>query len=116
MTLQQAIDKGLRLAVAVFPDMERLAAEVYIMPDGVIFLDTFWSEPQGGSFRAHFHPGDVAGDGPWSVGSWIIREIDEETDPEYLVEWARWEQAKAETDATRERGAVYASDLLERQA
>ena len=105
MTLQEAIQQGLRLAVAVMPDHERLAAELYITPDGVVFLDTFWSQPDPSSFRAHFMAGTATVGPPWMVGDWVIREVDEETDPEYVTEWARWQQAKRATDGTRERGA-----------
>lgn len=114
MTLQEAIDKGARLAVAVMPDHERLAAEVYVLADGVVFLDVGWSEPYASSFRAHFQPGQVTGSGPWRVGEWTIREVDPETDDDYVREWARWERWKRETKATREKGRRYAAQVLER--
>lgn len=113
MTLQQAIDEGRILAVGVMRDMERLASEVYIVDDGVVFLDIGWSEPLPPLPRAHYMQGEITGDGPWDVGSWRIREVDPDTDPEYLEEWDRWLWFKDETGATRDNGAIYASEFLE---
>jgi hypothetical protein len=113
VTLQEAIKQGKQLAVAVARDHERQAAEIYVLPTGVAFLDIGWSEPAASSFRAHYMPGQVTGDGPWSVGGWTVREIDPETDPEYVEEWDRWQRHQAETDATRDKGATYAREILE---
>ncbi len=112
MTLQQAIDEGCRLAVGVMRDHERLAAEVYIVDDGVVFLDVGWSEPLPSMPRAHHMPGEVTGSGPWTVGNWTIREIDPETDLEYVDEWDRWIHYRSETNGTREVGATFASEFL----
>lgn len=113
MKLEQAISEGRRLAVAVMRDMERQAAEVYIVDDGVVFLDVGWSEPIPSMPRAHYMRGEIEGEGPWTVGSWTIREVDPETDPEYLEEWGRWLAFQAETGGTRKAGAAYASEFLE---
>lgn len=113
MRLEQAISEGRRLAVAVSRGFEVLAAEVYITEDGVAFLDVGWSEVMPSSFRAHYMAGEVGGAGPWTVGSWTIREVDPETDPEYVDEWDRWEEFREETNGTRERGAEYARAVLE---
>lgn len=113
MKLQEAIDQGRRLAVAVARDFEVLAAEVYIVDDGVAYLDPGWSDPMPSSFRAHHMQGEITGEGPWTVGGWRIREVDPETDPDYLEQWERWEYFKGETNATRERGAEYATAILD---
>lgn len=113
MTLDQAISEGRRLAVAVMRDHERQAAEIYIVDGGVVFLDVGWSEPLPPMPRAHYMAGEIEGEGPWRVGSWTIREVDPETDPEYLEEWGRWLAFQTETGATRTAGAAYASEFLE---
>lgn len=113
MRLQEAIDQGRRLAVAVSRGFEVLAAEVYILESGVVYLDPGWSDPMPSSFRAHYMSGEVGGTGPWTVGGWVIREVDPETDPEYIEQWQRWESFKEETNATRERGAEYAAAVLD---
>lgn len=112
MTLQEAINAGRRLAVAVSRGFEVQAAELYLVEGGLVFLDVGWSEPIPGSFRAHYMAGEVDGTGPWTVGDWRIREVDPETDPEYVEEWERWQAYKAETNGTRERGAEYATAIL----
>ena len=78
-----------------------------------MFLDVGWSEPLASMPRAHYMPGKVTGTGPWKVGDWTIREVDPETDPEYVAEWERWCRWRVETHATREAGASYASEFLE---
>lgn len=111
MTLQDAIQQRLPLAVAVMRDHERLAAEVYFTDDGVVFLDIGWNEPAASSFRAHHMAGTVSGGGPWTVGDWTIREVDPETDDDYVRELNRWQQVNG--GASREQGAAFASQVLE---
>lgn len=99
------------LAIAVMDDLELLAAQVYPVKDGVVFLQVGWTEPFAPSFRAHYEEGVITGSGPWKCGEWTIREVDPETDDDYMREWARWQQIIKDNpgiDATREAGARYA--------
>jgi len=111
MTLQQAIKEGRRLVVAIDYGVERLAAQVYVVQTGIVFLDLGWPEPLAPP-RAHYMAGPIEGDGPWKVGDWRIRELDQD-DPDETQEWQRWEENRRQAEeyglaTDRAAGAEYA--------
>lgn len=116
MTLEQAIQAGHRLVIEIDQDMQRLAAEVFVVPGGVVFLDVGWPEPLAPP-RAHTMAGTIQGDGPWRVGDWTIRALDD-ANPRERDEWARWQRNRRAAEAyglatDRAAGAAYATRALE---
>ncbi|CAM3292363.1 hypothetical protein [Halomonas lysinitropha] len=115
-SLQQAVEEGRGFMVVVGPGHVRMAAEIFITDEGVIFLDTGWPEPMAPP-RAHIMAGtpQATREG-WEVGAWRIHELDHR-DPEDAQAWRHWENGKRiceeyGLDYSREAGARYASRVL----
>jgi len=100
MDLVEASRKGLAIGVRHPIGGERLAAQVFGAPGGIVFADLGWDRLTGRP-PYHFIAGQVKGEGPWIVGGIEVRVIDREDDP-LADERRRWEAHLAEhPDSTR---------------
>jgi hypothetical protein len=52
---------------------QRVIAEGFVVPGGIVFWDIGWFESPG--HPNHFVPGEISGQGPWKIGSAIVEEI-----------------------------------------
>jgi hypothetical protein len=106
MTLFDAFNAGLPLAVEIAPDNQRPIAALFPHPRGIVFADVGWPEATGHPF--HVLEGAVTGDGPWFVGTTRIREIDH-GDPlaEAWNTWHAYRQSPEGAWATPERARQY---------
>lgn len=77
MTLNEAIENGIPLAILTVDGGRRYMATAFIVPGGVVFLDTGWSETEtmGGTNPIHMAEGKIKGSGPWTVGDNQIEEM-----------------------------------------
>lgn len=107
MTLQEAIDAKLPLAIRIDESNDRVMAEAFVIPGGVAWADVFWFMAEG---RHPFHilqsdaGAGVSGTGPWRVGTAEIRVIDH-GDPK-VRELNRWQNYLAGEDAGRSTRAL----------
>ena len=73
-----------------YPDGEqRLVAEKFTHPQGMVYAEPFWLESD--SPIAYFLGGDITGDGPWKIDNVIVRLLSC-GDIEYSMQWAQWQQ------------------------
>jgi hypothetical protein len=92
MKLDEAIERGLPLAIRIDEGNDRVMAEAFVVPGGLAFADVYWRLSMSGHLF-HFIKGEISGDGPWRVGSAEVRVIDH-GDPR-ADEWNRWTAYKA---------------------
>ena len=93
-TLIRASEQDRPIAVRI-EDMERVAAEVFVVPGGVGFADIGWNSPYPGAHPFHIVHGylETSGERFWTFIDQTGRtiqfwEIDE--DDELLNEWLLW--------------------------
>lgn len=69
---------------------EKVAAACFPHPEGMIYLDLFWHQTTPDK-AAHILPGQLTGEGPWKVGSTIIRVLGcRNTDPHLQDAFSQW--------------------------
>lgn len=101
MQLKETIEKRLPLMVEHPVGGNRVIAELFEIPEGLVFFDVGW--PQASLNPIHFLPGAFTGEGPWVQDDIKIRVIDPE-EPIY-GEYQHWMSHKGAED-TRERAKV----------
>jgi len=112
MKLSEAIEQDLPLVVDHLLGGLRYAPEVFIVPEGVVFLDFGW---YGSSTHAiHMIEGKLKGSGPWKIGGATIRQL-ERTDRVYgeLEMWKRFRLSEEGKLATREAARKYMCSTYE---
>jgi len=73
-----------------YPDGEqRLIAEKFTHPQGMIYVEPFWLESELPA--AYLLKGEIKGEGPWKVGDVIVRLLSC-GDSEFSMQWAQWQQ------------------------
>jgi len=73
-----------------YPDGEqRLIADKYMHPHGMIYAEPYWLESE--SPRAYLIKGTIKGEGPWKIGDVIVRLLSC-GDTEEAMQWANWQQ------------------------
>ncbi len=92
MKLDEAIERGLPLAIRIDEVNDRVMAEAFVVPGGLAFADVYWREAAG-RHPFHFIQGEITGDGPWRIGSAEVRVIDH--GDHRAAEWNRWAEYKA---------------------
>jgi hypothetical protein len=53
---------------------QRVMAEHFAHPDGIVFFDLFWHLGDPGQ-TVHLVKGPIKGDGPWKVGDAVVRVL-----------------------------------------
>jgi len=73
-----------------YPDGEqRLIAEKFMHPEGMIYAEPFWLESDQPA--AYLIKGEIRGEGPWKIGDVIVRLLSC-GDTEQAMQWAQWQQ------------------------
>ncbi|MBD3609510.1 MAG: hypothetical protein HUJ30_03085 [Gammaproteobacteria bacterium] len=70
---------------------EKVVAELYPHPDGIVFFEIFWNheDEQNGIYVIE---GDVTGEGPWKVGEYVINILGcHGTNPALVEDFAQWQ-------------------------
>jgi hypothetical protein len=81
-TLAEAVNQDdLLFAVTDNSDPEdsidRFAAELFVLPDGIGWADNGWPEAQGSYHPFHSREGDIIGDmSPWEIGDVSVRVME----------------------------------------
>jgi len=97
LDLFEAFDKGMPLVIDVGGGNERLIAELFELPGGIVFADIGWPVATWHPF--HVVDGAISGDGPWQVGS---NEIRVAFGGEQLFEdWQAWQRYRATDEGQR---------------
>lgn len=106
MKLSDVINKKWPLVVDQGPNNIRYAAEMFIVPDGIVFLDVGWD--QFTTHGIHKVIGEITGDSPWQVGEATVRIIDDTE--EAMGDFMDWEYYLTTAEgqlATREAAQRY---------
>ncbi len=98
MQLQNAVEKRLPLIIDTRHGGSRVIAELFIVPQGIVFFDVGWC-CDASWHPIHFVKGDIAGEGPWRVGDCTIREI-YRSDPLWSS-YEAWQQFMATEEGQR---------------
>lgn len=107
MELTEARARGLPLVIDLGDGNERLMAEVFPHPDGIVFADIGWPDSTGHPF--HVVAGELQGDGPWTIGRHEIRIA---FDGERLfADWTRWQAWRASPAGRRFDAAAAAAEI-----
>lgn len=70
---------------------EKLIAELFPHPEGIIFFEIFWNQSSDNQ-GIHFIEGDVKGEGPWKVGDYVINVLAcHGTNQELAQDFAQWQ-------------------------
>lgn len=73
-----------------YPDGEqRLVAEKFTHPQGMVYTEPFWLESELPA--AYLLKGEIKGDGPWKVGEVVVRLLNC-GDTDQSMQWAQWQQ------------------------
>jgi hypothetical protein len=88
------------VVIRVRENIERVIAEIFEHPDGIIFADVGYCAPLYSGHPFHLVEGKVTGNGPWKVGKATIRTATE--DEVYFNEWRKWLIAKERFNCTRD--------------
>jgi len=84
----------------------RLVAEVYTLETGeIVMVDVGWAVPDNPGHPFHVLP--APDDGPRTfedpAGTYTIRPIIPQIEPELVRQWSQWKSVRQELDASRER-------------
>jgi hypothetical protein len=70
---------------------EKVIAELFPHPDGIIFFEIFWDQMEANE-GIYVIEGDVTGEGPWKVGDYIINVLGcQGTNPELADDFSQWQ-------------------------
>ena len=118
MKLNEAIKNGIPLAITTEDGGRRYMADAFIVPGGLVFLDTGWASSEyAPNNPVHRVDGKIKGDGPWTVGG---QEIEQMLDGDPLADehngWNQYRQGsegKQYGTRTKAWAAVMNSGLAE---
>lgn len=70
---------------------EKVIAEIYPHPEGIIFFEIFWDQiPDDGGI--YIIRGEIKGEGPWKVGDYVINVLGcQGSQPELANDHSQWQ-------------------------
>jgi len=70
---------------------EKLIAELYPHPNGIVFFEIFWDQMDAND-GIYVIEGDVKGEGPWKVGEYVINVLGcQGTNPDLAEDFSQWQ-------------------------
>lgn len=78
------------LALRFADGSEKIIAECFPHPKGLLYLDIFWHQNTPNE-AAHLLEGELSGEGPWKIGGCVIRVLGcHGTDPQLQAPFTAW--------------------------